>query len=191
MTSRAVAWLKAKVPDRDTLAQNRFLKPFAAHVLRSDLWRFNRRSVPRGVALGLFMAILIPFAHSFVAALTAVFVRANVPVAVVTTFSSNPITWVIIYPAAYEIGRFLLHVDAMTGIQPISGTMQTTQTDHLLQQLTGAGLDTALGLFVLACVMATLGYFVSGLIWRGLVARKRRARLAGAGLAGTGEGAAL
>jgi len=123
------------------------------------------------------VAILIPFAHSFVAALTAVFIRANVPVAIVTTFSSNPITWVIIYPAAYEIGRFLLHVDAMTGIQPISGTMQTMQTDHLLQQLTGAGLDTALGLFVLASVMATLGYFASGMIWRALVARKRRARL--------------
>lgn len=175
------AWLKARAPDRDRLAQNRFLRPFAHRVLRSDLWRFNRRSVPRGVALGLFVAILIPFAHSFVAALTAVFIRANVPVAIIATFSSNPITWVIIYPAAYEIGRFLLHIDAMTGIQPISGTMQTMQTDHLLQQLTGAGLDTALGLFILASVLATLGYFVSGLAWRALVARKRRARLVARG----------
>lgn len=185
MTAGVVAWLKAKVPDRDQLERNRFIRPFAHRVLRSDLWRFNRRSVPRGVALGLFMAILIPFAHSFVAALTAVFVRANVPVAIVTTFTSNPITWVIIYPAAYEIGRFLLHIDAMTGIQPISGTMQTTQTDHLLQQLTGAGLDTALGLFVLASVLATLGYFIAGLVWRGLVMRKRLARLAAADPKGT------
>jgi uncharacterized protein (DUF2062 family) len=56
--------------------------------------------------------------------------------------------------------------------------MQTTQTDHLLQQLTGAGLETALGLFVLASTVSAVGYFASGLIWRALVARKRRRRLA-------------
>lgn len=178
MSRRVAAWLKTQVPNREKLAENRFLRPFANRILRSDLWRFTRRSVPRGVALGLFVAILIPFAHSFVAAITAVFIRANVPVAVVTTFASNPITWVIIFPAAFEIGRFLLHVDGMTKIQPISETMQTTQTDHLLQQLTGAGIETALGLFVLACIVPAVGYFVSGLIWRMLVGRKRRARLA-------------
>ncbi len=178
MKVRLVAWFKARVPDREKLAENRFIRPFANRVLRSDLWRFTRRSVPRGVALGLFVAILIPFAHSFVAAISAVFVRANVPVAIVTTFSSNPITWVIIFPTAFEIGRFLLHIDAMTNIQPISETMQTTQTDHLLQQLTGAGLETALGLFVLASVVSAVGYFASSLIWRALVGRKRRMRLA-------------
>lgn len=178
MSGRVATWLKAQVPDRDKLAENRFLRPFANRILRSDLWLFTRRSVPRGVALGLFVAILIPFAHSFVAALTAMFVRANVPVAIVTTFASNPITWVIIFPTAFEIGRFLLHIDAMTKIQPISETMQTTQTDHLLQQLTGAGLETALGLFVLASIVSTVGYFASGLIWRSIVMRKRRARLA-------------
>lgn len=178
MSDRLSVWLKRKVPDRERLAENRFLRPFADRILRSDLWRFTRRSVPRGVALGLFVAILIPFAHSFVAAITAVFIRANVPVAIVTTFSSNPLTWVIIFPTAFAIGRFLLHIDAMTKIQPISETMQTTQTDHLLQQLTGAGLETALGLFVLATIVSTVGYFVSSLIWRAIVVRKRRARLA-------------
>jgi uncharacterized protein (DUF2062 family) len=178
MSGGLPAWLKARVPKREQLEHNRFIRPFAHHVLRSDLWRFTRRSVPRGIALGLFVGILIPFAHSFVAALGAVFIRANVPTAIVTTFASNPITWVIIFPVAYKIGRFLLHVDAMTGIQPISGTMETFQADHLLQQLTGAGLETAFGLFVLASVVSALGYLVSGLIWRSLVMRRRRARLA-------------
>ncbi|MFT4027767.1 MAG: DUF2062 domain-containing protein [Novosphingobium sp.] len=178
MTRRLAAWLKARVPDRDRLARSRFLRPFAGSILRSDLWRFTRRSVPRGVALGIFVGLLLPFAHAVVAALAAPFVGANVPVAIVTTFANNPITWVIIFPTAYEIGRFLLHIDAMTGFQPISGTMQTTQTDHLLQQVTGAGIDTALGLFVMACTLSALGYVVSGMVWRALVARKRRSRLA-------------
>ncbi|MDE2596831.1 MAG: DUF2062 domain-containing protein [Sphingomonadales bacterium] len=166
------------MPTRESLEENRFLRPFAHRVLRSDLWRFNRRSVPRGVALGLFVGILIPFAHSFVAALSAVFVRANVPMAIAATWTSNPATWVIIFPLAYKIGKLILHLDAMTGIQPISETMQTTQADHLLQRITGAGLETAFGLFVEATLLASIGYLISSFGWRWWIGIKRRRRLA-------------
>lgn len=182
MKQSATNWIKARIPTREVLQRNRFVRPFADRVLRSDLWRFNRRSVPRGIALGLFVGVLIPFAHSAVAALTAVFVRANVPVAIVSTWASNPATWVIIFPAAYRIGKALLHIDQMTGIAPISETMQNTGSDHLLQRLTGAGLETAFGLFVIATVLAALGYVVTSFGWRWWIARKRQARLAEARL---------
>ena len=177
MIATITNWFKSHFPTREKLEQNRYIRPFAARVLRSDLWRFNRRSVPRGIALGLFVGILIPFAHSFVAALTAVFVRANVPVAIATTWTSNPATWVIIFPSAYKIGGWLLQVDAMTKAQPISSTMHSTQTDHLLQQITGAGLATAVGLFVMATVLSSLGYLLTSLGWRWWIGRKRRQRL--------------
>ena len=48
-------WLKGHIPTRDTVHRHRLLKPFAPHLSHSSLWRMNRRSVPRGVALGLFM----------------------------------------------------------------------------------------------------------------------------------------
>ena len=182
MKRRAWAWLQARAPSREGLERNRFVRPFAHRVLRSDLWRFNRRSVPRGIALGLFVGILIPFAHSAVAALTAVFVRANVPIAIATTWTSNPATWVIIFPLAYRIGEGLLHLDRMTGVAPISETMQSTGYDHLLQRLTGAGIETALGLFVIAAVASALGYIVTIFGWRWWIARKRASRLAEARL---------
>lgn len=182
MKRRLLDWLRERVPTREQLEANRWVRPFAHRVLRSDLWRFNRRSVPRGIALGLFVGILVPFAHSVVAALTAMFVRANVPVAIAATWSSNPATWVIIFPAAYRIGKALLHLDRMTGVAPISETMQQTQTDHLLERLTGAGLDTAFGLLVIATVVASIGYLVTSLGWRQWVAYKRRQRLAEARL---------
>lgn len=178
LVSRSLDWFKRHFPTREQLAKNRFLRPFAHRVLRSDLWRFNRRSVPRGFALGLFVGILVPFAHSFVAAVTAVFVRANVPIAIASTWSSNPATWVLIFPAAYKLGKWLLHIDAATQIQPISGTMHATQADHLLQQITGAGLATALGLFVIATVLSSLGYVITSFGWRLWIARKRRRRVA-------------
>jgi len=179
---RPIGWLRNHFPTREQLERNRWIKPFAGRVLRSDLWRFNRRSVPRGIALGLFVGILIPFAHSAVAALTAVFVRANVPVAIAATWTSNPATWVVIFPAAYKIGQALLRFDHATGVAPITETMSHTGSDHLLERLTGAGLETAFGLFVIATVLSAVGYLATGLGWRWWIGRKRAQRLAEARL---------
>lgn len=162
------------MPTQEQLARNRWIPQ---SVLRSDLWRFNRRSVPRGVALGLFIGLMIPLAHFIVAAFVAVLVRANVPVAFAATFIGFPAFLPIIYGLAYKIGEWLLRIDAMTSIQPISHTMQSTQSGDLLRRLTGAGLSTAFGLFVIATILAAVGYLGSSFGWRLWIARKRRQRL--------------
>ena len=133
--SRIGQWFAHHV-SRENLEQNRFLKPFAHRILRSDLWRFNRRSVPRGVALGLFVGIMIPLAHFIVAAFLAVFVRANIPSALLATFIGFPAIYFFIAAAAYKIGPWLLHIDQLTGVAPITQTMQTTELDHLLSMVT-------------------------------------------------------
>ena len=172
----AVRFARKHFPTREKLATNRYIRPFAHRVLRSDLWRFNRRSVPRGIALGFFLGILVPFAHSFIAALSAVFVRANVPLAIASTWISNPFTWVLMWPAAYKIGKFLLNIDAMTHVAPITTTMTSTGYGEFLTRLTGAGLATAFGLLVEATVLAALGYLVTSFGWRLWISRKRKGR---------------
>jgi uncharacterized protein (DUF2062 family) len=154
------------------------MRPFAHRLLHSELWRFNRRSVPRGVALGLFVGIMVPLAHFVVAAFLAVFVRANIPAALAATFVGFPAVYVFIVLLAHRIGEWLLHIDASTQIQPISATMEATQTGHLLQQMTGATLTAALGLFVIATVLSSLGYVLTSFGWRWWIARKRKRRVA-------------
>ena len=176
LQSRAVAWFKHHIPTRERLEHNRFLRPFAHRLLRSELWRFTRRSVPRGVALGLFVGVMIPLAHFVVAAFLAVFVRANIPAAMIATFVGFPPIYVFIVLLAHRIGEWLLHIDAATQIQPISATMQATETGHFLQRMTGATLATALGLFVIATVLASVGYVATAFGWRWWVGRKRRRR---------------
>jgi uncharacterized protein len=172
-------WFQRHVPTREQLERNRFIKPFAHRVLHSELWRFTRRSVPRGVALGLFVGVMIPLAHFVVATFLAVFVRANIPAALVATFVGFPVVYVGIVALAYKIGTWLLHVDASTTMQPISETMQVTQADHLLLQLTGQQfLDTAFGLLVIATVLSSSGYLITRFGWRWWIGRKRRLRLA-------------
>jgi uncharacterized protein (DUF2062 family) len=173
-----VGWFQRHVPTREQLERNRFIKPFAHRVLHSELWRFTRRSVPRGVALGLFVGVMIPLAHFVVATFLAVFVRANIPAALAATFVGFPVIYVGILALAYKIGEWLLHVDAATTIQPISETLHGTQTGTLLQRLTGAGPGTALGLFVIATILASVGYLVTSFGWRWWIGTKRRRRLA-------------
>lgn len=177
-TGGVAGWFHRHIPTREQLERNRFVRPFAHRVLHSELWRFTRRSVPRGVALGLFVGVMIPLAHFVVATFLAVFLRANIPSALLATFVGFPVIYIGIVTLAYQIGRWLLHLDASTAIQPISETMQATQTGTLLERLTGAGTETALGLFVIATVLASVGYLVTSFAWRWWIGRKRRRRLA-------------
>ncbi len=176
---RFTGWANRTMPTRDEMARNRFIPE---RVMRSELWRFTRRSVPRGVALGLLVGIIVPFAQIFFAAFLCLSIRANVPVASLTTFVTNPFTTPFLWMISYQVGKWLLQIDAMTITQPIATTMEQTDFAHALQWMTGATLVTAFGLVVVAIVASIISYFVTGWIWAWWVAKKRRARLSRARL---------
>jgi len=169
------ARIRAHAPSREHLQNNRWLRPVAHHVLRPELWRFTRRSVPRGIALGAFIGVAVPFAHTPIAMLLAVGMRANVPVAAAATWISNPITWVVMFPLAYRIGRFMVHVDAAAGMGQLP-RMAVAGHHNMLHQIAGAGAQIACGLAVEAVLVASLGYLLGSLFWRLRVARRRRHR---------------
>lgn len=173
IASRIAGWSRSKMPTREQMEQNRFLRPYAHRVLRSELWRFTRRSVPRGVALGIAAGIIIPLGQIFVAAMLALPFRANVPVAAALTFVTNPATTPLVWLFAHWLGGLLLRVDEGTIVAPVSTAMQQTDFDKFLEWLTGETLVTAFGLVVLAVVTSAVGYLVSGWGWRWWVARKR------------------
>ncbi len=81
-------------PSRDEMLKSRWLRPFGARIRHSELWRFTRRSVPRAVFAGLFIGIflMVPGLQIVGAALLAIPMRANIPIAAAMTFLSNPLT---------------------------------------------------------------------------------------------------
>ena len=112
--TRAADMIRKHMPTREEMAKNRYLRPIAHRFLSPELWRFTRRSVPRGVALGLFSAFIIPVGQIFLAAFLAFPARANVPLAALVTFVTNPFTlafWLVI---ANRVGAFILRIDAAT-----------------------------------------------------------------------------
>ena len=176
MLNKLTASLHRNMPTRETFERISWLRPVAHRVLLPSLWRFHRRSVPRGVALGILVGILIPVAQTIAAALLALPVKANVPVAALTTFLTNPLTTPPIWYGAFLLGSWMLRVDALTETRPLEAQVTSQAGDWLRWLLSDAAPATAIGLLVISVVAATIGYFVAGLGWRWWTAHKWRHR---------------
>lgn len=165
---------RENVPTRESLAENRLIQPVAHRVLAPELWRFTRRSVPRGVALGLMVGIflLIPGLQIAGAAMLALPLRANVPLAVAMTFLSNPATTPFIAGLSLYVGSFMLGRTA-----DLSRFMALIEHHASLGEWTSWLLsETApalvVGLLIVSVVTSAIGYFAADWLWRTRVARK-------------------
>ena len=156
------------------MAKNKYLAPIAHRFLSPELWRFTRRSVPRGVALGLFAAFIVPVGQIFLAAFLALPARANVPLSALVTFVTNPFTFPFWAVVANRVGNFVLNVDRAMGSSSATELADDKGALAVFFELAGV---TAFGFVVLAIVSAGLGYVLASFIWRYKVARKRNKRL--------------
>ncbi len=172
---RIKAWGERNMPTRESLEGNRWLRPIAHRVLAPELWRFTRRSVPRGVALGMVTGIMFPVAQILLSAALALPFRANIPVAALTTFLTNPLTTPPLWVAAYWVGRKVLHLDASVPGAPIA--THVANDSWLTWLLAEAGPATVTGLVTITIVAAVLGYILSAVGWRMWIARKWRKRI--------------
>lgn len=160
-------------PSREEVQNSRWLKPFGKRIRQSDLWRLTRRSVPRGVAIGLFVGIflMVPGLQIVGAALVCMALRGNVGIAAAMTFLSNPATTPFFLVAAVNIGNRLgFHADLTT--------LQVLATTHASvgRWVTWLWSDAApamvIGLVIIAAIFAFAGYWVSLVAWRWWVGRK-------------------
>ena len=174
--NRLSAWLRSQVPTREQLEQSRWIRPLAR---RAELFRFTRRSVPRGVAIGLLVGIfaLIPGIQIVGAALFCVPCRGNIPIAAGATFLSNPATTPFIIAASLYVGSSLgFHADIASFYALYE--RGAGLDDWVRWLVSDAAPALVLGLAVIAVLSAAIGYLLSSFIWRNMVARKRRHRLA-------------
>ena len=80
------------------------------------LWQLNRKSVARGACSGVFWAFVPLPVQTVGAVLSAVWVRGNVPMAMLATWVSNPLTWVPIFYAGYRVGLAVTGQPEATGL---------------------------------------------------------------------------
>jgi uncharacterized protein (DUF2062 family) len=96
---------------RHEIAEKWFMSPFKHMLHDHRLWGIRRKTVVPAFSLGLAIAF-VPFpGHFVVAALAALALRVNIPVAAVTTLIVNPVTVGPVFYFCYRLGAALLGLD--------------------------------------------------------------------------------
>jgi uncharacterized protein len=140
----------------------------------------NRRRVAAGVGIGVFFGFMIPVAQILGAALFAVLLRANLPVAAVSTLVSNPLTYAPIFVLAYKTGAAVLgeRVDegaAEALVEAVESPIETS--NGWVDRAMAIGKPMFLGLAIFAVVGGLGAWALVHLLWTvGVWAKRRRRR---------------
>jgi uncharacterized protein (DUF2062 family) len=140
---------------------------------RRRWWTFDRTTVARGVAVGLFFGVLIPVAQVVFAVAAAAALRANVLVAALSTLITNPFTLPFVYLGAYRIGALLTVADAEVAEDAVMSELAADQSlevmhwpSALLEWSSSIAMPFMLGLTLLAIGVAATGFLLVQIFWR-------------------------
>lgn len=166
-------FMKRHAPSRDEVLESRWLRPFGSRIRQSDLWRFTRRSVPRGVAVGLFVGIflMIPGLQIIGAALASAPFRANIPIAAAMTFLSNPATTPLFLVAAIAVGNQLGFRADLAAYNQLRES-EAGMGEWTAWLLSDAAPSLICGLTIIGLIFAFVGYVIALVVWRWWVGHK-------------------
>jgi uncharacterized protein (DUF2062 family) len=161
--------LSRRLPSNAVLARHRWIGRWLSFVLHPSCWALRRRNVALGAAIGAMLCAVPLPGQSLMAAALAGGMRANVPVAVATTWLSNPLTLAPLTGIAWAIGAWILGAPMPSVVALWHGAASITLTD-IWQPL-------AIGVAVLAIVLGSVTYAAITLSWRcRVLGARRRAR---------------
>lgn len=176
--------LRKLLPSHEAISTNRWLAPFQSTLLHPRLWHLNRHSVAGAVASGLFCGLIPGPFQMLGTAICAVAFKVNLPVALLVTLYTNPITVIPLYLVAFELGKFSLGLlgagAAYRFVAPPdygdAGLIEWI--GKLIEWMAQLGKPLAIGLVLLASLLAAAGYFATRFAWRLhlINAWRRRAR---------------
>ncbi len=159
-------FLKKYLPDPSAITDNRWLRPFRSSLLHPRLWHLNRHSAAGAVAAGLFCGLIPGPLQMLGAAVCALVFRTNLPLAMLVTLYTNPLTLPPLYIVAYEIGRRLVDGQDVGWPPGFTPDAMLAWAEAMQTWMMAAAKPLALGLVVLASSLALSGYFLTYLLWR-------------------------
>ena len=160
---------KKYIPTPEMLRSSKSLRFLGDHLHDPNLFHMNRRSVSLAFFWGILIGLLPPLPiHTPLAAVAALFVRANLPLTIAVVWVGNPFTLPIIVTSLYYLGCWVLQV------QPVSSFELSWQ--GFLHQLSVTWKPYLVGSIIGDLTLATLAYFSVNYLWRLNVKRKWRDR---------------
>lgn len=172
-------YIRKFIPDVEKVREVKGLSMFGDSLFHPALWHLNRRTAAGGIAVGLFCGLIPAPLQMLTSAIACVFLRVNLPLALVTTLYTNPLTVVPLYLLAYQIGVFTLGATGVPDPPPIpewQWTNMFASMAALSRWMLGLGAPLVLGTFLLASSLAALGYVSVRGVWNLYLRRAWHAR---------------
>lgn len=152
-------FLRRLLPSHDHVRDHRHLRWLGEWLHDPNLFHLNRRSAAGGVATGVFVAFIPTVGQMAIAALIAIFLRVNLPLAVIFVWVSNPITIPPMVYAALQTGSAVLGRPMLSA--PFEPTLEwvLAELGHIWEPLLVGGA-------VLGLAAAAASYLVIRGLWR-------------------------
>ena len=128
------------------------------HLQDPQLWKWNKRTISRAFAIGLFCAFMPIPLHTLLAVALAVVFSSNILLSIGLVWVNNPITMVPIYYYTYKIGSFI------TGMELDPGFVFTWE--YMLDNLTTTTIALWVGGVIIAPIAGILGFIAILLIYK-------------------------
>jgi uncharacterized protein len=164
-------FLRRWLPSSKTFSSNRSLRLLQPLLKEPNLFHLNRHSVSMATFVGVFTAFLPLPGQTLIAAMLALLVRSNLPIAIALIWITNPFTIGPIFYLTFELGRWMLDSPPMSFHFVPTWEWFQVQGEHLLAPLFLGSLITGLSL-------GLLGYLFIHQFWRWQVVRSWEARKA-------------
>ena len=128
------------------------------HLHDPYLWKWNKRTISRAFAIGLFCAFMPIPLHTLLAAVLAVFFSSNILLSMALVWVNNPITMVPIYYYTYKLGSYILGMELDPNF--------VFALEYILENLTTTTLALCVGGLIVSPIAAILGYIGILLIYK-------------------------
>ena len=122
------------------------------HLTDPELWKWNKKTIAKAFAIGLFCAFLPIPGHTILVAILSMMLSANILLSILVVWVSNPITMFPIYYFTYKIGASIIGIEIDPEFEFSFG--------YLMDNLGSATLAMWIGGLITSIVAAILGYFL-------------------------------
>ena len=152
-------FFKRFIPHKDHIQKQGGMHLLSDYLHNPNIWHLHRRSSAGGAAVGIFCAFIPLPVQTVGSAALAILFKVNLPIAVVFSFFSNPLTIPPIFFFAYKFGSKLLGQQHQQIEFTLSSEWISNTLVHIWEPL-------LLGCFILGSISALITYLLIRLIWR-------------------------
>ena len=152
-------FFKRHMPHPSTIREVRSLRVLGQWIYEPNLWHINRYSASTAFFIGLFCAFLPLPGQMLIAAIAALWLRANLPLSVALVWISNPLTVAPMFYSSYKLGSYLLQTPELAFEFEASLNWLNTGLSQVWQPF-------LLGCFISGSFFGLLGFFLISRLWR-------------------------